>query len=83
MVLKEVKFITNTELTSLQRKKEEISFYAKPFLTIEEGVAYFGIGRNSLIEFLTENDKFVLLDKSKRLIKKNKLENYLNEATTI
>ena len=56
----------------------------KANLTIEEAAAYFGIGMNKLRE-LTEdgNCKFVLYIGSKRLIKRQMFEKYLEQAYSL
>ena len=53
-------------------------------LTIGEASVYFGIGERKLREMAEEpNCSFVFLNGSKRLIKREKLERYLDEAYSI
>ena len=64
--------------------KYEVPIHEKSNLTLEEAAAYFGIGVNKLRE-LTESSSctFVLWVGSKRLIKRKKLEEYLEKAYSI
>lgn len=56
----------------------------KPFLTLEEGAAYFGIGINKLRSITAQKaSPYVIWNGSKRLIKKAALEEYLNKAYSI
>lgn len=64
--------------------KYECPIYKKSNLTLEEAAAYFGIGINKLRE-LTNDDNctFVLWCGSKRLIKRKKLDEYLEKVYSI
>lgn len=64
--------------------KKEISICEKSNLTLEEAAAYFGIGVNKL-RSLTNDERcpFVLWVGSKRLIKRRKLEEYLDGSYSI
>ena len=64
--------------------KHEVPIWEKANLTIEEAAAYFGIGMNKLRE-LTEGEqcKFVLYIGSKRLIKRQMFEKYLEQAYSL
>lgn len=64
--------------------KHEIPFWKKANLTIEEAAAYFGIGMNKLRE-LTEDEqcKYVLYVGSKRLIKRQMFEKYLEQVYSL
>jgi len=56
----------------------------KAFLTINEAADYFGICANKLRNMTDgENSPYVLWNGSKRLIKREKFENYLNNAYSI
>ena len=53
-------------------------------MTIEEAAAYFGIGMNKLRELTEdENCNFVLYIGSKRLIKRQMFEKYLEQAYSL
>lgn len=68
----------------LERKPKETPVWEKELLTIDEANAYSGVGRNKLLE-LTERRgcKFVVWDGRTRLIKREKLDEYLNQAFSI
>lgn len=61
-----------------------IPIWEKVTLTIDEAVAYSGIGRDKL-RFLTEQDActFVIWIGRRRLIKREKFEEFLKEAYSI
>lgn len=64
--------------------KPEIPIWQKANLTLEEASAYSGIGINRLRKLAdTNNCSFVLWCGSKRLIKRVKLEEYLNKQFSI
>ena len=64
--------------------KNEVPIWEKANLTIEEAAAYFGIGMNKLRELTEdENCKFVLYIGSKRLIKRQMFEKYLEQAYSL
>ena len=63
---------------------KQVPIWEKSNLTIEEAAAYFGIGENKLRELTNaENCLFVLYVGTKRLIKRKKLEKYLEKAYSI
>jgi len=63
---------------------KEIPIWEKSNLTLEEAAAYSGIGINKLRK-LTNDDKceFVLWVGSKRLIKRKKLDEYIERHFSI
>ncbi|MBQ3257988.1 MAG: helix-turn-helix domain-containing protein [Oscillospiraceae bacterium] len=63
---------------------KEIPIWEKSNLTLEEAAAYSGIGINKLRK-LTNDDKceFVLWVGSKRLIKRKKLDEYIEKHFSI
>ena len=64
--------------------KYDVPIWNKANLTIEEAAAYFGIGMNKLRELTEdENCKFVLYIGSKRLIKRQMFEKYLEQANSL
>lgn len=65
-------------------KKKSVPIWQKSNLTLEEAAAYFGIGMNKLRN-MTEDEScpFVLWNGSRRLIKRRKLEEYLDRAYSI
>ena len=64
--------------------KYDVPIWNKANLTIEEAAAYFGIGMNKLRELTEdENCKFVLYIGSKRLIKRQMFEKYLEQTYSL
>lgn len=63
---------------------KEVPIWQKSNLTLEEAAAYSGIGVNKL-RSMTDSDecKFVLWNGTKRLIKRRKLDEYLDKAFSI
>ncbi len=65
-------------------KKVQIPVSEKANLTLDEAAAYFNIGTAKLRELTSSDDcRFVLWVGSKRLIKRNELENYLSKAYSV
>lgn len=65
-------------------KPLEVPICEKSNLTIEEAAAYSGIGMTKLREMSDEEDcSFVLWVGSKRLIKRRKLDEYLDNAFSV
>lgn len=64
--------------------RREIPIWEKSNLTIEEAAAYSGIGINKLRK-LTESEQcsFVLWNGTKRLIKRRKLDEYMDRMYSI
>ena len=64
--------------------KYEVPIWEKYCLTLDEAAAYFGIGVNKLREMSDEpNCQFVIFNGSKRLIKRQKLEENLVDTYVI
>ncbi|MET3559305.1 excisionase family DNA binding protein [Streptococcus rupicaprae] len=64
--------------------KKEIPFWLKTNLTIEEAASYSNIGINKLRDLTVDEDcDFVLWCGSKRLIKREKFEQFLSNAYSI
>lgn len=64
--------------------RREIPIWEKSNLTLEEAAAYSGIGINKL-QKLTESEQcsFVLWNGTKRLIKRRKLDEYMDRMYSI
>ena len=63
---------------------KEIPFWEKSNLTLEEAAAYSGIGVNKLRELTNEEGcEFVLWGGSKRLIKKQKFNEFIEKSYSI
>ena len=66
------------------RKKPEVPIWEKSNLTLEEAAAYSGIGIKKLRQLTDSDDcRFVLWIGSKRLIKRKKLDEYIDSAFSI
>lgn len=64
--------------------REPIPIWEKRNLTLEEASEYFGIGISKIRELSNqENCEFVLWIGTKRLIKRIKFEQYLDDAKSI
>jgi excisionase family DNA binding protein len=63
---------------------KEIPIWEKSNLTLEEAAVYFNIGINKLRELSdSDNCSFVLWVGNKRLIKREKLDDYLSKMYSI
>lgn len=63
---------------------EKIPIWQKATLTLEEAASYTGLGVNKLREMSNKEDcDFVLWNGSKRLLKRQKLEKYLERAYSV
>ena len=66
------------------KEKYDIPLYRKPFLSIEEAVAYTGIGRDKLYELTNPEDcPFVLWIGNRRMIKRKKFDEYIERQYSI
>lgn len=66
------------------KEKQDVDLSKKCLLTLEEAALYTGIGINKLREISNREDcDFILWNGSKRLLKRMKLEAYLNAAYSI
>lgn len=64
--------------------RKEVPIWEKSTLTLEEAAAYTGIGINKLRDLSAdERCEFVLWNGSKRMLKRRKLEDYLEKAYSI
>ena len=64
--------------------KHNVPIQEKSNLTVEEAAAYSGVGINKLRELSNKKDcDFVLWVGSKRLIKRQKLDDYLKKQYSI
>ena len=67
-----------------RKKVQDIPIWEKSNLTLDEAAAYSGIGKNKLREISNENGcTFVLFVGGKRLIKRRKLDEYIEESYAI
>lgn len=64
--------------------KKEVPVWEKSNLTLEEAAAYSGIGIHKLRELSDKEDcEFVLWVGTKRLLKRRKLDEYIERAYSI
>ena len=64
--------------------RNEIPVWHKTMLTLEEASMYTGIGINKLRDISNRSDcDFILWNGSKRLLKREKLEKYLETVCSI
>ena len=64
--------------------KLEVPIWEKSNLTVEEAVAYSGIGRDKLREISNDDHcPFVLWVGSKRMFKRKKLDEYIDKMFSI
>ncbi|MFR8712127.1 excisionase [Anaerotignum lactatifermentans] len=64
--------------------KKEVAICEKYLLTLEEAALYTGIGINKLREMSNdENCDFVVWNGSRRMLKRKKLEEFLNAVYSI
>ncbi len=74
----------NIEIDNDINDNLEVKIKDKAFLTIKEAVEYFGIGQAKIRELTDQrNCDFVLFNGSKRLIKRIKMEKYLESQYSI
>jgi len=66
-------------------KRFAVPVWEKYLLTIEEGARYFGIGENKLRKSAEENEDsdYILSNGNRRLIKRKRLEQYLERCTRV
>lgn len=74
-----------TEAESVQKEKEvqTVPIWHKSNLTLAEAAAYSGIGINRLRHLTNEREEMALFIGRKRLIKRRKLDQYLDSVNTI
>ena len=66
------------------KNKNDIPLWEKSNLTLEEAAAYSGIGINKLRSLSNEEDcSFVLWVGNKRLLKRKKLDEFIDNAYSI
>ena len=66
------------------KKKYEIPIWQKMNLTVEEAMAYSGIGKTKIYQMTDKEDcSFVLWIGSRRLLKRTKFEEYIEKSYSI
>lgn len=66
-------------------KKQELPWWLKYTLTLNEASEYFGIGYKKLKQFISEHadEKFVLWNGNRAQIKRAQFEEYLDNEMTV
>ncbi|MEO1815540.1 MAG: excisionase [Acetobacterium sp.] len=68
----------------IKNRRPEIPVWERSSLTIDQAAVYSGVGRDKLRELTDKDDcSFVLWVGSKRLIRRKKLDDYLDKAFSI
>ncbi len=69
---------------NMQKLRDEVPIWEKSNLTVEEAAAYCGIGTTKLRELTDEKgNDIVLWNGTKRLIKRKKLDDFLEKQYSI
>ena len=77
-------FVGNVEQATNNKDEKKIPIWEKLTLTIDEAVAYSGIGKNKLRELTGKPFcPFVLHNGTKRLVKRKEFEKYLSVQKSI
>ena len=75
---------TIDDYTGVCMEKIAIPIWEKPLLTLEESALYFNIGINKIRELSDSKDcPYVLFSGSRRLIKRERFEDYLTKSYSI
>ncbi len=76
--------MTNSKPATLKEPRYEVPVWHKVTLTIDEAMAYTGIGRDKLREMTNREDcPFVLWLGSKRLIKRKVFDEYIAKMYSV
>lgn len=71
-------------MSNYSKLKSELTIHDKIYLTLEEASALFGIGLNSMRKLCDKNENdLVLWVGEKRLVKKEKMREYLDKQYSI
>ena len=63
---------------------EKISIKDKVLLTVNEASEYFGVGHTAIRKFIDgREEEFCVRVGNRKLIKREKFENYLNDKVTV
>ena len=76
-------YVPEVSEESESKKVLEVPIWQKANLTLEEAAAYTGIGINRLRTLTNEHESLVIFIGRKRLIKRRKLDEYLDKASVI
>ena len=65
------------------KRKDAVPIWEKYTLTIREAASYFNIGEKKLRQLMDEHDDLVLMVGSRKLIKRTKMERFLENTSCI
>ena len=68
---------------SKAKRKDAVPIWEKYTLTIREAASYFNIGEKKLRQLMDEHDDLVLMVGSRKLIKRTKMERFLDNTSCI
>ena len=75
---------TKKNINKTTRKRSEVPLWEKATLTLEEAAEFSGIGIHKIRELTdSKNCKFVLWNGNRRLIKRKKFEEFIDESFSI
>ena len=77
--------MANNKLMSCERNCVEIPLWRRYTMTIEEAARYYHIGEGKLRMLIDEhpNEGFYVMNGNRALIKREKFERYLDQATAV
>ena len=68
---------------SKAKRNDAVPIWEKYTLTIREAASYFNIGEKKLRQLMDEHDDLVLMVGSRKLIKRTKMERFLDNTSCI
>ena len=77
--------MANSNMITYDKKYGDIPVWRRYTLTIEEAAGYYHIGEGKLRRLIDEhpNGDFYVMNGNRALIKREKFERYLDEATAV
>jgi len=76
--------VTKEVTKTITRKRNEVPIWEKATLTLEEAAEFSGIGIHKIRELTdAKNCKFILWNGNRRLIKRKKFEEFIDESFSI
>lgn len=79
-----IKVTESKNTTEIRRKRTEVPLWEKATLTLEEAAEFSGIGIHKIRELTdAKNCKFILWNGNRRLIKRKKFEEFIDESFSI
>ena len=76
--------MTMDDMKKVRQKKREVPIWERTLLTISEASDYSGIGINTLRRLLDKpNSSLIIWVGSRKMVKRKKLDEYLDNAVSI